>query len=98
MDCSRNGLRGWLWFLSTFSANLLVLGHHERSSSSIDTRPALKRECHSKTAVQVKECSPKPSQNISRVLVVDLPRFTQYLMQTCCSILPSIAEIEKALV
>jgi hypothetical protein len=61
----------------------------------------LKRECHSKTAVQLKECSPKASQNISRVLVADLQSFTQNLMQTGCSILPSIAdkmkhEVEKA--
>jgi hypothetical protein len=38
---------------------LLVVGHPERSSSSIDTRPALKLECHSKTTVHLKECSPK---------------------------------------
>jgi hypothetical protein len=36
-------------------------------------------------------------------LVADLPSFTQNLMQTCCSILPSIADktkhkVEKALV
>jgi hypothetical protein len=47
--------------LSTFSIVLLVLGHPERSSSSTDTQPALKHECHSKTTVQLKECSPKAS-------------------------------------
>jgi hypothetical protein len=86
----------------TFSVILLVLGHPERSSSSTDTRPALKHECHSNSTIQLKECSPEASQSISRVLVVDLPSFTQNLMQTCCSILPSIAakgkqEVEKAL-
>jgi hypothetical protein len=43
------------------------------------------------------------SQSISRVLVADLLSFTQNLMQTRCSILPSIAdklkrEVKKALV
>jgi hypothetical protein len=33
---------------STFSVVLLVLGRPERSSSSTDTRPAMKRECQSK--------------------------------------------------
>jgi hypothetical protein len=81
--------------LSAFSVVLLVLGHPEISSSSTDTWPALKHECHSKTAVQLKklkECSPKASWNISRVSVVDLLSFTQNLMQTRCSILPSIAD------
>jgi hypothetical protein len=87
---------------STFSVLLLVLGRPERSSSSTDTRPALKRECHSKTAVRLKECSPRASQSISRILVADLPSFTQNSMQTRCSILPSLTdkmkhEVEKAL-
>jgi hypothetical protein len=87
----------------TFSVVLLVLGGPERSSSSTDTQPALKRKCHSKTAVQLKECSPKASQGISRVLVADLLSFTQNLMQTYCSIFPSITnktthEVKKALV
>jgi hypothetical protein len=34
---------------SRFSVILLVLGHPERSSSSSDTRLALKHECHSIT-------------------------------------------------
>jgi hypothetical protein len=81
---------------------LLVLGGPERWSSYTDTQPALKRECHSKTTVWLKECSPKASQSISRVLVADLLSFTQNLMQTHCLILPSIAdrmkhEVEKAL-
>jgi hypothetical protein len=46
---------------STFSVILLMLGHPGRSSSSTDTRLALKHECHLKTAVQLKECSPKAS-------------------------------------
>jgi hypothetical protein len=33
-----------------------------------------------KTVVQLKECSPKFSQSISRVLAVDFPSFTQNLM------------------
>jgi hypothetical protein len=36
---------------STFSVVLLGLGRPVRLSFSTDTRPALKRECHSKTAV-----------------------------------------------
>jgi hypothetical protein len=88
---------------STFSFVLLVLGQPQCSSSSTDAQLALKRECHSKTAVQIKECSPKASRSISRVLVADLPSFTQNLVQTHCSVLPSIAyktkhEVEKALV
>jgi hypothetical protein len=44
---------------STLSVDLLVLEHPERSSSSTHTQSPLKRECHSKTTVQLKECSPK---------------------------------------
>jgi hypothetical protein len=56
-----------------------------------------------KTAVWLKECSLKSSQSISRASVADLLNFTQNLMQTHFSILPSIAdktkhEVEKALV
>jgi hypothetical protein len=80
---------------STFSIVLLVLGLPERSSSSADTRPALKHEHHSKTAVQLKECYPKATRSISRVSVADLPSFMQNLMQTHCLILPSIAERMK---
>jgi hypothetical protein len=84
------------------SVVLVVLGCPERSSSSTDTRPALKHECHSKTAVWIKECYPKASQSISRVSVSDLSSFVQNLMQTRCYILPSIAdkpkyEVENAL-
>jgi hypothetical protein len=61
-------------------------------SSSTDTLPAMKRECHSKTALRLKECSPKASRSISRVSVADLPSFTQNLVQTRCSIFPPIAE------
>jgi hypothetical protein len=46
---------------SIFSVVLLVLGRPECSSSSTDTQLALKHECHSKTAGQLKECSPKTS-------------------------------------
>jgi hypothetical protein len=45
----------------TFSAVLVVLDHPERLSSSTDTQPALKCECQSKTAVELKECSPEAS-------------------------------------
>jgi hypothetical protein len=88
---------------STFSVVLLVPGRPEHSLSSTDTQLALKRECHSKTAVRLKECSPKASRSISRVPVADLLSFTENLMQTCCFILPSVAdktkhELEKALV
>jgi hypothetical protein len=88
---------------STFSVVLLVLGHSEHSSSSTGNQLALKCECHSKTAVWLKECSPKASRSTVRVSVANLPSFTQNLMQTRCSILPSITdktkhEAEKALV
>jgi hypothetical protein len=88
---------------STFSVVLLVLGRPERLSSSIATQPALKVEYHSKTTVWLKEYSPDASQNISMLSVVDLLSFVRNLTQTCCSILPSIAdkrkhEVEKALV
>jgi hypothetical protein len=78
-------------FMNIFNISviLLVLGRPEGSSSSTDTQPVLKRECHSKTTVRLKECSPKASRNVS---VADLPSFMQNLMQTRCSILPSIAD------
>jgi hypothetical protein len=43
---------------------LLLLGLPESSSFSADTQPALKHECHSKTAVMLKECSPKASKHL----------------------------------
>jgi hypothetical protein len=95
----------WMSFriFSTFSIVSLVLGHPVGSSFSSDTQPVLKCECHSKTAVQLKECSPKASQSISSASVADLPNFTQNLMKTRCLILPSITdqtkhEVKKALV
>jgi hypothetical protein len=51
---------------STFSVILLMLGRLERSSSSTDTRPALKRECHSKTAVQLKKMFSKNTKKYFR--------------------------------
>jgi hypothetical protein len=103
MDCSATVFVDEFSKFLTFSVFLLVLGRPELPSSSTDTRPALKRECHSETVVRLKECSPKSSRSISRVLEVDLQSFAQNLMQTRCSILPSIAdkkkqEVEKALV
>jgi hypothetical protein len=59
---------------------LLVLGCPECLSSSTDTQPALKCECHSEPTVRLKECSPKASRSISGVSVTDLPSF----MQTWC--------------
>jgi hypothetical protein len=61
MDCSATVFAYEFSILSTFSVALMMLGRPERSSSSTDTRPALKRECHSKTAVRIKECSSKAS-------------------------------------
>jgi hypothetical protein len=81
-------------FSISFSIVFLVLGCPECVSSSTDTQPALKCECHSKTAAQLKECSPKASRSISRLLIVDLPSFTQNLMQICL-IVPSIADNMK---
>jgi hypothetical protein len=56
-----NGLRSRI--SSTFSVVLLVLGRPERSSSSTDTRPALKRKLHSKTAVRLKVVLQKPQKD-----------------------------------
>jgi hypothetical protein len=86
----------------TFSVVLLVLSRPEHSPFSADTQLALKCECHSKTAVCLKECSPKASRSISRVSVADLPSVMQNLLQAHCSILPSITdkmkhEVEKIL-
>jgi hypothetical protein len=50
----------FLKFFNIF-VDLLELGCPERSSSPTDTKQALKRECHLKTAVWLKECSPKAS-------------------------------------
>jgi hypothetical protein len=102
MDCSATVFVDEFSNFSIISDILLVLGCPERLSSSTDTQLALKRECHSKTAVWLKECSPKASRSISGVLIADLPSFTPNLRQTCCSILPSIANktkhhVEKAL-
>jgi hypothetical protein len=77
---------------STFSVVLQVLRQPECLSHSTDTPPALKRECHSKTTVRLEECLPEASQSISRVLIADLQSFRQNLMQTRCSILPSITD------
>jgi hypothetical protein len=46
---------------STFHVVLVVLGHPEPLSSSTDSQAALKREFHTRTAVRLKECSPKVS-------------------------------------
>jgi hypothetical protein len=102
MDCLATAIMNEFSNFFNIFCHLLVQGHPERLSSSTDTRPALKHECHSRTSVQLKECSPKASRSISRVLVADLLSFMQNLMQTPCSILPSIAakgkhEVEKAL-
>jgi hypothetical protein len=103
MDCLATVFVNEFSNFSTFSVVLLVLGRIEHSLSSADTLPALKRECHSKTVVWLKEGSLKASQSISEVSVVHLPTFTQYLMQILCVIFPSISdktkhEVEKAVV
>jgi hypothetical protein len=41
---------------------LLMLGWPDCLSSSADTLPALKRECHSETTVQLKEFLQKPHE------------------------------------
>jgi hypothetical protein len=63
----------------------------------------LKRECHSKTAVLLKECSPKASQSIFKDFGSGFTELQAKIMQARCSIFPSIAdktkqEVEKALV
>jgi hypothetical protein len=63
---------------SALSVVLLVLGRPERLSST-GSPSALKRECHSKIAVRLKESSPKAFQVVS---AADLSSFTQNLMQT----------------
>jgi hypothetical protein len=96
-----SGLRGWILrffqhFL-LFCWCLVALNVHY-----LQLALALKHECHSKITVWRKECSPKASRSILRVSVVDLLSYMWNLMQTCCSILPSIAdktkhEVEKTL-
>jgi hypothetical protein len=49
---------------STFSVVLLMLGHPVCSSSLTDIWSALKSECYSKTAVWLKECSPKLDEDM----------------------------------
>jgi hypothetical protein len=67
-----------------------------------DTRLVLKRECHSKSTVQLKEYSLKAAQSILRALETLLPSFTQNLMEARFLILLYIVEdtkhkVEKAL-
>jgi hypothetical protein len=65
MDCSATVFVDEFWnSFSTYSVILLVVGRPGRSSSSAETRPALKRECYSKTAVRLKERSAKASGSI----------------------------------
>jgi hypothetical protein len=97
-----DGLRGWV--LKFFQHCYRFSGAWSPWTFVIltDTRPALKHECHSKTAVWLKECSLKASWSISRVSATNLPSYAQNLMQARCSILPYIAdktkhEVEKAL-
>jgi hypothetical protein len=90
-------------------SNFFNIFHHfavawypKHSSSSTDTQLALEHECHSKTTVRLKECSPKAAGRIPWVSVMDLSNFTQNLVQTYCLILASIAdrtkhEVEKVL-
>jgi hypothetical protein len=95
MDCSATVFVDVLSNFLTFSVFWPVLGPPENSSSSTEIRLALKRECHSNTAVRLKECSRKASRSISRVSIADLPSLMQKLMQTRYSIWPSIADETK---
>jgi hypothetical protein len=63
---------GVIQIFSKFSVILLLLHNPQGSSYSTYAWPPLKHECHSKTTVQLKECSPKASRSISKVSVVDL--------------------------
>jgi hypothetical protein len=96
MDCLTVFVDEFLIFFSAFPVVLLVLGP-ERSSFSTDPQSALKSECHSKTAVWLKEGSPKASQSI---FVADLPSFKQNLIRHVarfCHPLQTKQEVEKAL-
>jgi hypothetical protein len=59
MDSSATNFVDEFWY---FSVVLLVLGRPERLSSSTDTRPALKCECHLKPAVALKKVLQKPNE------------------------------------
>jgi hypothetical protein len=59
MDCSATFFVDEFLNFINISVVLLLLGQRIRLSSSADTRLALKREWHSNTAVQLKECSLK---------------------------------------
>jgi hypothetical protein len=103
MDCLATVFMDKFSNFLIFLVILVVLDRPGRSSSLTVTRPALKCVCHSETSVQLTECSQKALQSISRISVADLPSFTRNLMQTCCLILPSIADktkhkVKKALV
>jgi hypothetical protein len=100
MDCSTTV---FIDEFSTFSVILPVLGHPECSSSSTDTRLALKHVCHSKTAVQLKEMFSKSLTKHFKGFGSGFTKLQANLMQIRCSILPSIAdktkhEVEKELV
>jgi hypothetical protein len=80
MDCSAMVFTDEFSNFSTFFVILLVLGHPECSLFSTDTQLSLKHECHSKTAVQLKECFSKASPSISRVSIGDLLSFMQNMI------------------
>jgi hypothetical protein len=61
MGCSVLVFVGEFLNFPTFSVILLMLSHPEHLSSSADTQQTLKRECQTKIAVGLKECSPKAS-------------------------------------
>jgi hypothetical protein len=58
MDCSVMVFMDEFLKFSTFLTILFVHGCPEGSSYSIDTQPALKHECHSKTTARLIKYSP----------------------------------------
>jgi hypothetical protein len=65
----------------------------KRSSSSMDVRPFLNRECHSNVLDQL-NVSPNACCSISYDSVAVLPSFWQNLMQTRCSLNTSISQYD----
>ena len=62
-----------------------VEGHPDRSSSSTDSRPFLKRLCHLKRVACFMATSPKAMLSMANVFVVDFPSLTQNFTANRCS-------------